>query len=185
MYTGEQHLETIAGVRLLRNRFGANFARMCIVSAGYGLLDETDGVLPYEATFDTMTVREVSAWARQLGIPDRVRDVVKGQELVVFLLGTKYLRAIAPPLVPADGQRFVFLVAGTGAGKVVGPGVTVVAAGAERARLFGSNNFSLKGRMFHVLAQAIARDERHIEAIRADNTSASFERAIQEVKARA
>ena len=36
----------------------------------------------------------------------------------------------------------------------------------------------------HLLAQAIANDERHLEAVRGDDTSASFERAIEEAQAR-
>ncbi len=184
MYTGDQHLEVMAGLHRLRSRFGPQCARLCIISAGYGLVEEADGLLPYQATFDEMTRREARAWAQQLGIPDRVREVVQGHSLVIFLLGDNYLRAIVPPLTPATGQRFVFLVARAGVRKVMGRGVTAVVTGAERARLFGSTNLSLKGKMFHLLAQAVASDERHLEAIRGDDTSASFERAMHEAQAR-
>jgi hypothetical protein len=68
MYRGRQHLRLMDGVRLLRERFGAEAVELYIVSAGYGLVAEERLIAPYEASFNSMTAGQARAWARKLRI---------------------------------------------------------------------------------------------------------------------
>jgi len=65
-------------------------------------------IAPYEATFNAMGLPEMRAWAKTLGIAVAVRKTTAESPLVIFLLGSRYLEAVAPPVVPDRGQRFVF-----------------------------------------------------------------------------
>ena len=57
LYTGDQHRHLMAGVRLLREKYGHEAARLKIISAGYGLVDEERSLVPYECTFNSMPAR--------------------------------------------------------------------------------------------------------------------------------
>lgn len=106
MYQGAEHRRTLAAIRSLR---GAGIpVEHCIVSAGYGLLDEHAEVVPYDATFDTMTGTEADAWALSLGIGAALSRRLAGVTDAVFLLYPPYRRAVGP-LEPASGQRFLWL----------------------------------------------------------------------------
>lgn len=179
LYTGEQHRHVVAGMRQLRMHYGSDFVRLRIVSAGYGVVDESDGLLPYEATFNGMRSADARAWAQRLRIPEKIREAVSGFSLVVFLLGSKYLAAASPPVIPARGQRFVFLCAASEANRCTASSVTVVPAGVGETRVFGSGLVGLKGKMFRLFAQAVAQDVRHLEAIREDDTPTSFLAALR------
>lgn len=52
MYTGSQHLALMKGITEYRQHGGE--IDLCIISAGYGLLNEDARIVPYEVTFNTM-----------------------------------------------------------------------------------------------------------------------------------
>ena len=81
MYLGQEHMRLTATLAVLRERLGANAVEHRIMSAGYGLLTEHQLVVPYDATFDTMTEPEADDWAEFLGIPASVREAVRGRRL--------------------------------------------------------------------------------------------------------
>src|SRR3954453_18301328 len=61
LYRGEQHLEMMKGVGVLRAAFGSGCCELSIISAGYGLLDERKRIVPYNVTFHgepTAVIRE-------------------------------------------------------------------------------------------------------------------------------
>ncbi len=109
MYLGQEHMRLTATLAVLRERLGANAVEHRIMSAGYGLLTEHQLVVPYDATFDTMTEPEADDWAEFLGIPASVREAVRGAPVVAFVLYPPYRRAIRLPLEPASGQRYLWL----------------------------------------------------------------------------
>lgn len=131
LYTGEQHVHLMRGIRHLRERHGRGSIAVNIISAGYGLVPEDRLLAPYEATFHGMPKQELRAWAGQLGIPEAVREAAAPFPLVIFLLGDEYLQSIAPPLVSGPGQRVIFLAKPILASRLTARGVTVVAAGNE------------------------------------------------------
>ena len=179
MYTGQQHVHLMKGVRRLRKRYGFDTVMVRIVSAGYGLVAENRLIAPYNASFNDMTRREARAWARQLGIARDVRDAAVGFRLAIFLLGDRYLDAIEPPPSPAAGQRLVFLARPAKERGLRPPGVTVVPAGRTEATTYGAGLVALKGRMFDFFAQALVTEGRSLwEAVCRDDSAASFQRAL-------
>lgn len=176
MYTGGQHLALMEGIRTLRQ--AGISVDLQIVSAGYGLIPERRPIVPYNVTFNDMPHSAVVPWARFLGTPGAVRDVVKPYPLAFFLLGDRYLTAIEPPLYPRPEQRFVFFAAPTKSG-LAGPGVTTVPAGKELCSLYHAGLVALKGSMFRTLACALAAaPSRWIPAIQADSTGKVIQQAL-------
>jgi len=76
LYAGDQHRYVMTAIGLLRNRFGADAVRLWIVSAGYGLVTERQQLIPYEATFNTMSAREIRSWSQHLGLSQAVLRLV-------------------------------------------------------------------------------------------------------------
>jgi len=180
MYTGRQHTQAVAGIAALRRRFGHEFAELAIVSAGYGLLREDAPIVPYNITFATMSGGDARAWARHLGVAAAVREACAGYPLVVFLLGSRYLDAVEPPLAAGGAQRFVFLARPAETTRLAGPGVTIVPAGAREATAYGAGLVALKGKMFRLFALGLARsDGALLEDVLRDDTPASFVRAMR------
>lgn len=180
LYTGLQHTLMMSGVSIIRRTMGHESVTVKIVSAGYGLVAEDRLLAPYEVTFNTMGKRELRAWAGYLGIGRDVRAAAKGFPLVFFLLGSRYLEAIEPPILPGPGQRLVYL-GGEGDRRIAGGnGVTVVPAGPEEARLYRSPIISVKGRMFQLLGQGLALEGPGLwESLLRDDTPATFRRGME------
>lgn len=109
MYTGMQHLRLIEGTQRLRASLGKESLDVSILSAGYGVISEEQVIVPYEVTFNSMTSREVDAWSSHLGVHDEIVSLISDYDLIFFLLGNKYLRAVTLPLDSRADQTFVFL----------------------------------------------------------------------------
>ncbi|MFZ5826720.1 MAG: tRNA-guanine transglycosylase DpdA [Bacillota bacterium] len=113
MYTGRQHEYVVQGVNTLRKALGSGATvRLQIVSAGYGLLNEDEPILPYEATFNGMRKQELLAYSQGvLRLPEHINRAIEGQDLVFFLLGESYLQALEVTLIPS--RPGLIFVAGT------------------------------------------------------------------------
>jgi len=184
MYTGEQHIHLMEGVRRLRRRYGFDVVTVRIISAGYGLIAEDRPIVPYDVGFKEMTRPEARAWARHLGVPRGVRDAIAGFKLVFFLLGDRYLDVIDPPPMPVTGQRLVFLTKPAKERVLRGPGITVVPAGRRQVTAYGAGLIALKGRMFDLFARTLVREGLSCwEAVYGDDSAASFLRALATVDA--
>lgn len=94
MYSGPQHLLLMEGVRAFRRSRPEDLLDLRILSAGYGLLEGSTLVAPYESTFQGMGRAELSSWARYLGVPVSFRTTVaRPFDLGLVLLGDDYLEA--------------------------------------------------------------------------------------------
>ena len=109
MYKGMQHINLVEGVKTLRDTFSKDIVDVNIISAGYGLLKEEDVIVPYEVTFNNMKSTELNEWSNYLNIHSDVNEVIKGYDIVIFLLGGKYLKALQLPLETNENQRIIFL----------------------------------------------------------------------------
>jgi len=95
LYTGQQHVRLMEGVRDLRGARGADSVDLWILSAGYGLIPGDRQVVPYECTFQGMRAAEIDTWAEHLQVPQHARRLfAKPADLVLVLLGDSYLRAL-------------------------------------------------------------------------------------------
>lgn len=92
MYTGQQHLRLMQGVEIAR-RNGIE-VDVQILSAGYGLIGGGHVIAPYEVTFNTMSAKEATVWARLLRIRESMQAVLcEKADMVLILLGDRYLKA--------------------------------------------------------------------------------------------
>ena len=61
LYSGQQHVRLMRGVRVFRQQSLTNLKKPCvalwILSAGYGLIPSTQQVAPYECTFQGMKAK--------------------------------------------------------------------------------------------------------------------------------
>ena len=171
MYTGQQHVCAMAAVKLLRGILGADAVKICILSAGYGVIDEDRLIAPYDVTFSGMPRSEARRWARQIGAADGIRARLPGHDLVIVLLGSLYLEAVDPPLPVTDGQRIIYFAKEAERRRLTRTGGVLVVAGARESTLYRMGLIGLKGRMLELFAQGVAREGQPVvDAVYADGT---------------
>jgi len=178
MYTGQLNVYLMRGVKRLRRAFGDDFVELRILSAGYGLIDEDRPICPYNVTFNDMGRREAWEWARYLGVPSDVRAALEDVEVAVFLLGSRYLKAIDLPIAARKGQRLIFLAGKSELLRLAGPGVVTVTAGTSETTTYGAGAVALKGKMFELFADALAGRRELFDEIKADDSPATFLKAL-------
>lgn len=111
MYTGEQHVRLMKGVKAARQ--SGITVETWIVSAGYGLVPGNARIAPYEATFNDLSKKEGRDWAKTLSISSNVKDVLsEPADLAIVLLGERYLDVCDLASVTDLGAR-TFGVCGT------------------------------------------------------------------------
>lgn len=157
MYTGMQHQRLMEGIKNLRNHFGSNVVDLAIVSAGYGLLNENDKIVPYEVTFNSMNTGKVLEWSNNLKINEDLSKLVEGYDLVIFLLGDKYLRALNLPLKNIDEDKKLIFLASPTSEKLIPhrKQYHFVEVCQDDARSFGYGLVGLKGYLFKLLSNEI------------------------------
>ena len=155
IYTGMQHQRLMEGIKNLRTSFGDDVVDLYIVSAGYGLIPESKSVVPYEVTFNTMNGTTIAEWSKKIGIHDALNELIPKYDLIFFLLGDKYLKAISPPLENAkEDQKLLFFASGTS--KKMIPAKEpyfFIQVGQEEAKSFSYGLIGLKGYLFKLLAE--------------------------------
>jgi len=155
MYAGWQHRCLMEGIYKLRSNFKDEVFDVGIISAGYGLVSEERLIVPYEVTFNKMSNREIIAWSRFLNIHNDLEELIKSYDLVFFLLGEKYLRAIELPLKNVDeSKRLIFLASK----KYRPPAVesySFFEVGKKEAIAFGYGLVGLKGYLFKLISKEI------------------------------
>ncbi len=63
LYRGQQHLQLMQGVELLRRTFGRSVVDVKIISAGFGLVSEDQPLPPYNATFANLSAAKIATIA--------------------------------------------------------------------------------------------------------------------------
>ena len=155
IYTGMQHQRLMEGIKTLRDTYGNSIVDLYIVSAGYGLISEHREVVPYEVTFNTMSSGEIGNWSATLKIHKDLNELIPQYDLVFFLLGDKYLKAISLPLESAKReQKLLFLASGTSRKMIPSDQpYYFVEVGQEDAKSFSYGLVGLKGYLFKLLSQ--------------------------------
>ena len=155
IYTGMQHLRLMEGINELRKVFGEDVVDLFIVSAGYGVISEKKEVVPYEVTFNTMNGAAISNWSTQLGIHQSLNKLIPEYDLVFFLLGDKYLKAVTFPLESTrDDQKLLFFASGTSRKMIPSRHpYYFIEVGQEEAKSFSYGLVGLKGYLFKLLSK--------------------------------
>lgn len=90
LYTGRQQKFITRAAEKLESRAGDTVDRY-FISAGFGLVHETDPLPPYDVTFTDSSAREIERRATDLGIERKLLNLVTGEyDIVFFALGSDY-----------------------------------------------------------------------------------------------
>ncbi len=161
MYTGQQHLYLMKGLKQVRDVYGPDVIELSIISDGYGLLAEDDVIVPYDVTFQKVKKKEILVRSNKFQIHENVGTLIAGYELVFFLLGKEYVQALQLPFKIPNTVTQIFLAAPSW--KYVFSGflsdIHIVFVGRDFAdKLDGATGYNLKGFMFKKLCEAACRD---------------------------
>lgn len=96
LYTGQQHVRLMRGVRAYRAAGQpAGPVRVRIVSAGHGIVASSTRIAPYDESFNGLGRDGIRSRANELNVPTSVRALLRREwALIVVLLGDDYLAAI-------------------------------------------------------------------------------------------
>ena len=144
LYQGAHHKSVIASIDRLRGHFCETRIEVMIVSAGYGLVAEWEGILKYDVSFDRMSKQESIDLARKLEIKSQLVETLKEFKYVLFLLSSKYLSAVEAPFGVAEKE--IYLASGTFKSDI--DSVSIVKAGVAEAKLLGVAPRMAKAELF-------------------------------------
>ena len=159
MYTGQQHQYLMAGLKQLRGSYSQTVADLHIISAGYGLLGESEIIVPYNVTFTGLKKPELLACSNSLQLHEGVKTLITDYDLVFFLLGREYVQALQLPFEVSRKVSQIFLL-GTGYKKLI-PDLSnthFVPAGSDLARELGVMGVALKGFVFKKICERVCRE---------------------------
>lgn len=105
LYDGRQQNYIDEAVETLREE-GHTISRY-FISAGFGLVDESKELPPYEVTFSTMTAGEIDDRSHSLDIPADVASLLSKTEydLAFLAVGSDYARSAQLPEAVAQSPR--------------------------------------------------------------------------------
>jgi hypothetical protein len=163
LYTGQQHVRLMRGVRALQEAQpdgGPVELSLWILSAGYGFVPGSQKLAPYEATFQGMKSKELRNWADKLQIPRDFRRIVsEAYDLGLILLGDSYLTACAlDPSVVVGGATILLCGERTATKLTATRNLTLVSVGNREAARFSCGLVGLKGEIARRLLSRIAID---------------------------
>ena len=129
MYAGQHHRAVLKAVDRLRSGWPATRIDIVVVSAGYGIIDEHEFIVPYNATFAGLPSAVAIARTERLRIRSALRQRLADYEVGVFLLSERYLDVLEPPFEAAP-QELYFAPPGL---RLLGKGVLHIPAGVEES----------------------------------------------------
>jgi hypothetical protein len=187
LYTGQQHLRLMDGVRGVRESFGADNVEFFILSAGYGLIKSGRGIVPYECTFQGMKKGELRSWAEHLKVGEEARRVFQTPaDFTLVLLGDPYLRALALDEEVQFASHVLFFASEKARARINGRGTfRVVPLSNKEAKRFSCGLVGLKGELGKRLLRRVATEGEEfvrtlfdhstdvLELLDADNTGAT------------
>ena len=112
-YKGLQHKYALEGIQNIRKVLGSESIDFNIISAKYGLLNELDIIEPYDVSFNTMKHDEIIKTARELNIHRDMQRKVADYNVVFYLLGIDYLKALELPFLRDGLTNHMFLISPT------------------------------------------------------------------------
>jgi hypothetical protein len=129
-----------------------------ILSAGYGLLDADDVIIPYDVTFSEFDRETLANHVVRLQLPSRAAELVDQFELVFFLLTGLYLSVLSLPLDVPDRVQQIILTDRESLDLVpIAPNLhPIVAAGNEAAQRWHVKAPHVCGFLFGRLCRQVA-----------------------------
>jgi len=160
LYRGRQHVQLMQAVNQLRQVFGEDVVDVKIISAGFGLVDETQPLPPYNATFNDLPSFKIKELARRLGIPRKANQLIsQPYNCAFFLLGESYLTSLGLPFTKVPNFPCLFLAGPSNHKKIPRrrPYYHYVPIGQDEAVAFSYNTVGLKGHIFKLFVEQIIK----------------------------
>ncbi|USZ68523.1 hypothetical protein NGM10_01990 [Halorussus salilacus] len=161
LYTGRQQRKITEGIRMLEQ--GGHEVERYFISAGFGFVEDTERLPPYDVTFAEMSDAEIDERAEQLGIADDVQAFLETElpyDIVYFALGKDYYRSINLEAtlrrVPDESIGLVF---NQDDDVEQFSNVVSLSARNEEAKQFETIVVALKGEYLKNLARSLARSQ--------------------------
>jgi len=165
LYSGMQHQRLMRGI-LSASTTTQIEINLKIVSAGYGVVEPSRLLAPYEATFIGMGKADARTWARQIGIPEGIRNALaQPYDLGLVLLGDDYLQACELDEQIKLGGPTLFLCGKASAAKL--PKLDLlrpVLLGNEDAKTFSCGLVGLKGEVAARIIEDLAQAPVHLDS---------------------
>lgn len=152
LYRGRQFRTMLEAVDRFRQQRPDIDMVVHIVSAGYGLLDENQSVVPYEATLGPNR----RAWierGRRLGLPGQLRELMDGNDIVVVALSEAYLVACG---LPCDRPNLAPIIYLTVDRREVPTEAKAIWSGRRQARGLLTSEREVRGVVLQRLLTAVA-----------------------------
>jgi queuine tRNA-ribosyltransferase-like protein len=162
LYTGQQHVRLMRGVRAIRDLSSRNGSLLnldlWVLSAGYGLVPGDRKLAPYECTFQGMKSRDLRARADSLKVPLQFRDLVATKyDLGLILLGDSYLSACRiDDTIEFGGPTLLFCGSGVASRLPLLPFLRPVILSNRETTVFSCALVGLKGEVAARLLSQIA-----------------------------
>lgn len=156
MYTGDQHKFLIEGLNKLWDKYGNKFIDLYIVSAGYGLISANELIIPYEVTFSFMGINKIINRSKKLQIKEKCETLIKNYDLIFYLLGAEYIRALRLPFNLSEKIIQIFFIGPSHKKLIpVQENNFIIESGNKEAKLFHIKTLALKGYMFKKICENI------------------------------
>lgn len=156
MYIGGGHNFVRDAIKELRK--GGYRVSHFIISAGYGLLNESDLIVPYNVTFSGAPKAWIQERGRRLGLRDQLVACANKHEHVILMLGREYLTAIGLPL-PVDSLPPTTIYVAPSLVEQVGHGANTISIGQVERREIGAYSSSAKEKRFQMDVYCALRSE--------------------------
>ena len=159
MYTGQQHLRLMHGVKASREERQLNI-EVSVLSAGYGLIGENRTIMPYEVTFAGMPKKDIKEWSDFLNIPTQIRhNLIRPYDVGIILLGDNYLAACQfDDTISLGGPTIIFCGTVVARKLPVLPNLRVITLNNQEANKFKCGIIGLKGELAGRLLRHIATE---------------------------
>jgi hypothetical protein len=154
LYTGQQHVRLMRGVRAYRAAGEPNGPiDLRVLSAGHGVIEAATRLATYDETFSGLTRGEVRRRGEALGVPADVAALLsRPRNLILLVLGDLYLHSAAlSDDLRLGGPTIALTSPRAGARLPAIPRLTVVPLHNREARRFSCGLTALKGDLAHRL----------------------------------
>lgn len=152
MFISSQNKYIEEGIKILKeNNVNVDYS---FISSGYGYLNAEDYVIPYDVNFSAMSAYDIEKRGDFLRINQETAFSAKNYDLVFFLLGHEYLRALNLPFKDIKEEtKQIFFVTKSDE-KVIHDisGIIRMEVGNEEVKILNVKSSELKGYIFKLIA---------------------------------
>lgn len=127
-------------------------AELCYISAGYGLINKDEEVIPYDVNLSAMSMFDLDKRSDFLKIHEELYYKAKNFDLIIYLIGYEYLRTLKLPIKLDSNIKQIFFISPSDE-KVLPDNITfdLVRTGNEEASKYNITPSELKGFIFKSL----------------------------------